>query len=130
MRGGGSGPGTRRESVHGGSVAASMPPHGPAARPTAALSLSRCPSEERRARSEERGTKSEERRARNEERGTKSEERRARNEERGTKSEERRAKGCLRSFCSRYFEAKMQCAACRDAPVPLGCANNDEAMST
>ncbi|MFS8388408.1 hypothetical protein EIQ06_08255 [Xanthomonas campestris pv. campestris] len=95
MRGGGSGHGTRRESVHGGSVAASMPPHGPAARPTAALSLSRCPSEERRA-----------------------------------KSEERRAKGCLCSFCSRYFEAKMQCAACRDAPVPLGCANNDEAMST
>ncbi|RFF43557.1 hypothetical protein DZE36_10555 [Xanthomonas campestris pv. campestris] len=95
MRGGGSGHGTRRESVHGGSVAASMPPHGPAARPTAALSLSRCPSEERRAR-----------------------------------NEERRAKGCLCSFCSRYFEAKMQCAACRDAPVPLGCANNDEAMST
>ncbi|MFS8444052.1 hypothetical protein EIQ19_02450 [Xanthomonas campestris pv. campestris] len=95
VRGGGSGPGTRRESVHGGSVAASMPPHGPAARPTAALSLSRCPSEER-----------------------------------GAKSEERRAKGCLCSFCSCYFEAKMQCAACRDAPVPLGCANNDEAMST
>ncbi|APP81914.1 hypothetical protein E1J23_00110 [Xanthomonas gardneri] len=30
MRGAASGSGTRRESVRGGSVAASMPPHGPA----------------------------------------------------------------------------------------------------
>ncbi|MFS8426720.1 hypothetical protein EIQ28_00155 [Xanthomonas campestris pv. plantaginis] len=82
VRGGASGPRTRRESVHGGSVAASMPPHGPAARPTAALSLARYLSEERKA----------------------------------------RKKGCLRSFCSRHLEAKMQCAACRDAPLPLGLA--------
>ncbi|PPT45171.1 hypothetical protein XarjCFBP7652_22680 [Xanthomonas arboricola] len=30
QRGAASGVGTRRESIHGGSVAASMPPHGPA----------------------------------------------------------------------------------------------------
>ncbi|TXD43667.1 hypothetical protein TR80_008365 [Xanthomonas campestris] len=36
-RGAASGSGTRRESVHGGSVAASMPPHGPAPGRDAAL---------------------------------------------------------------------------------------------
>ena len=71
-------------------MAASMPPHGPAARPTAALWLARCLSEERIA----------------------------------------RKKGCLPSFCSRYFETQDAMRRVQRCTLPLGCANNDEAMAT